>query len=108
MNGNAATQDILGYQGTLSPPADWAMPPNMWFGPDPTMAPSQYTGSNLGVPGAADAEPAHSTSNAASVAGYAQSVSSRSVWEQPLLWAVVFIAIAVIGLGHLAHVEVRG
>lgn len=108
MNGNTALADIAGYQGTITPPGDWAMPPNMWFGPDPTMAPSQYTGSNLGVPGAANAEPSHSTSTGASVAGYAQAVSRRSIWEAPLLWAVIFIAIAVVGLGHLAHVEVRG
>jgi hypothetical protein len=102
-NGYGTGQDMS--QGTISPPAVFAMPGWAWNAVPNGVAVLTQQGSNAGVPGGTIASDGGGTQAAAQ---FGATAVSRGVLGQPIFWAFVLMAIAVAGFAHLAHHSMRG
>lgn len=102
----AATGPFAGLMTLAMAPAPAAvMPANSWFGGATNLIADQQPSSTSGVP----QNVTTATQGAGTVGGllgWASLKNTGSIWSNPAFLAVLALAISVIMLGHVAHVQI--
>lgn len=93
----------LMHLATSAAPAA-VMPAGSWFGGSSNLIATQQPTSTSGVPQQASAST--SPSSIGGLLGWGAVKATGSVWSNPAFLAIVALALSVLMLGHVAHIQI--